>query len=120
MEKSALTVSKKNFDGMGKEVLLLLPACAEGFLELDEAFVFVTAGRCERQFSRIERPLSIQKFKVGRSSNLSEHPKRLRTRVGLLGATNVRTTKLPRLSESGPTGRFSRGSLWLRDGCRGA
>jgi len=69
MEKSALTVSKKNFDGIGHEVLLLLPACAEGFLELDEAFVFVTAGRCERQFSRIERPLSIQKFKVGRSSS---------------------------------------------------
>ena len=49
---------------------LLLPPTPEGFVELDKTSVLVTAGRCECQFSRIERALPVQHFEIVRRAAL--------------------------------------------------
>ena len=49
---------------------LLLPASAQRFIELDQASIFVPAGRCERQFRRIKRALSVEHLEVCRRAAL--------------------------------------------------
>src|ERR1700691_725285 len=46
-------------------MILLLPASAERFVELDEASVFVPPRSRERQFCAVKRPLSIEHFEIG-------------------------------------------------------
>src|SRR3984957_7991677 len=48
--------------------VLLLPASAESFVQLDEASVFIAARRCERQFCTVKRPLSVEHFEIGRGA----------------------------------------------------
>ncbi len=46
--------------------ILLLPASAERFVQLDEASVFIAPRGCKRQFCTVKRPLSVEHFEIGR------------------------------------------------------
>jgi len=46
--------------------ILLLPASAERFVQLDEASVFIAPRGCKRQFRTVKRPLSVEHFEIGR------------------------------------------------------
>jgi hypothetical protein len=46
--------------------ILLLPASAKRFIQLDQASVFIGPRRCERQFGAVKRPLSVEYFEVCR------------------------------------------------------
>ena len=46
--------------------ILLLPASAERFVQLDQAAIFISPGSCERQFGAVKRPLSVEYFEVCR------------------------------------------------------
>src|SRR5580692_7501161 len=46
--------------------ILLLPASAERFVQLDEASVFIAPRGCKRQFRAVKRPLSVEHFEIGR------------------------------------------------------
>jgi hypothetical protein len=50
--------------------ILLLPASAERFVQLDQAAIFISPGSCERQFGAVKRPLSVEYFEVCRRAAL--------------------------------------------------
>src|SRR5579863_632642 len=48
-----------------RAAVLLLPASAQGLVELDEAAIFIAPRRRQRKFGTEERPLTIEHFQVG-------------------------------------------------------
>ena len=50
--------------------ILLLPASAERFVQLDQAAIFISPGSRERQFGAVKRPLSVEYFEVCRRAAL--------------------------------------------------